>query len=224
MLAYLKKCPFETRLKMKRIRIPQPAKQVSHTFFPNNKMQVLYGLYRYSRLLEALLSAFYHHHSGTAQRQDANMYAVFAYLALFRLHELSFPQFRRLVRSQDAQKILVFVKFLFSVQNLENFCKDAWLKVPLVALLFWRTELMKSSSRVLILRGPFISPPPFQTYDREMVDSLIQGVAGWHRDGNELISSLEEKVGRRDVKHRQQARKPSHRYLRAIYELHIHTN
>lgn len=56
--------------------------------------QVFYGCVRYRRLLGVLLAAFYSRNSSTAGRDDADRYALFGYLILLRLDELSFPQFR----------------------------------------------------------------------------------------------------------------------------------
>ncbi|CAG9464653.1 unnamed protein product [Pedinophyceae sp. YPF-701] len=91
--------------------------------------QVFYGTVRYKRLIQALLAAFYHKNSGAALRADANLYSVFAYLALFRLEELTFSMFRKLVASQEPQKMYVFLHFMFTTDNLRNFCRDSWLKL-----------------------------------------------------------------------------------------------
>jgi hypothetical protein len=56
--------------------------------------QVFYGCIRYKRLLGIFISAFFHHNAGTLIRGDADMYVVYTYLALCRLEELGFPQFK----------------------------------------------------------------------------------------------------------------------------------
>lgn len=56
--------------------------------------QVFYGCVRYKRLIGAFMSAFMHHNAGTVLRGDRDMYVVYTYLALLRLEELGFPQFR----------------------------------------------------------------------------------------------------------------------------------
>jgi hypothetical protein len=56
--------------------------------------QVFYGCMRYKRLIGILISAFMHHNAGTVLRGDADMYVVYTYLALMRLEELGFGQFR----------------------------------------------------------------------------------------------------------------------------------
>ena len=62
---------------------------------------MLYGTVRYRRLIQSLLKAFYFKNAGSASRTDAHLYAVFVYLGLFRLQELTFSQFKRLVKSQE---------------------------------------------------------------------------------------------------------------------------
>lgn len=39
------------------------------------------------------------------------------------------PPRRRLVKVQDAQKMIVFMRFLFNEKNLKSYCRDEWLKV-----------------------------------------------------------------------------------------------
>lgn len=56
--------------------------------------QVLYGTVRYRKLILAFTNAFYHDCSGTALRGDIHLYSIFTYLAVLRLQELTFPQFR----------------------------------------------------------------------------------------------------------------------------------
>ena len=78
------------------------------------------------------------------------MYGCFAYLALLRLDELTFPQFRRavdcsaaaraarscsgladrrLIMAQEEQKMLVFAQFIFSAVRLRELCREEWLKI-----------------------------------------------------------------------------------------------
>ena len=45
------------------------------------------------------------------------------------LDELGWPAFERLVASQDQRAIFVFVNYLFSKHNLENWMKPEWLKI-----------------------------------------------------------------------------------------------
>jgi len=91
--------------------------------------QVFYGLYRYKKLINIFTSAFYHHNSGTVLRSDIHMYSVFTYLTILRLRELTFYPYRRLVLSQDPQKMLVFLGYIFNGDTLNKYCRDEWLKL-----------------------------------------------------------------------------------------------
>lgn len=91
--------------------------------------QVLYGLNRYAKLLKVVVSSFYFKHGHEASLTDRTLYSVFGYLAMMRLDELGWPAFERLVASQDQRAIFVFVNYLFSKHNLENWMKPEWLKI-----------------------------------------------------------------------------------------------
>eukprot|EP00218_Dolichomastix_sp_CCMP3274_P008635 CAMPEP_0170144934 /NCGR_PEP_ID=MMETSP0033_2-20121228/16248_1 /TAXON_ID=195969 /ORGANISM="Dolichomastix tenuilepis, Strain CCMP3274" /LENGTH=781 /DNA_ID=CAMNT_0010381465 /DNA_START=178 /DNA_END=2526 /DNA_ORIENTATION=- len=91
--------------------------------------QVFYGCIRFQKLLNVAMSAFYFHNSGTVLRSDVHMYTVYAYLTLLRLEELSFGQYQRLVKSQDPQKMIVFLSFVFDERVLLESCRDEWLKL-----------------------------------------------------------------------------------------------
>lgn len=91
--------------------------------------QVFYGLYRYKKLINVLITAFFHSKSGEVQRSDVNMYMVFTYVSLLRLRELTFYPYRRLILCQEPQKMVVFLSFVFNEENLNNLCKDEWLKL-----------------------------------------------------------------------------------------------
>ena len=91
--------------------------------------QVLYGVTRYAKMIDALLKSFYYNNASTALRSDVHLYTVFAYLYLLRVDELGFAGFRRLLLSQDAQKMLVLLKYQGDVRNLREWCRDEWLKL-----------------------------------------------------------------------------------------------
>jgi len=54
---------------------------------------------------------------------------VLAYLALLRLHELGFADFRMLVLSQEYFKMSVLLKFLFNEETLKEWLRPEWLKL-----------------------------------------------------------------------------------------------
>ncbi|KAF6252521.1 hypothetical protein COO60DRAFT_519370 [Scenedesmus sp. NREL 46B-D3] len=111
--------------------------------------QVVYGVTRYRRFLSCFLDSFFHHNRGTALRADAVKYRVLAYLAAFRLQELTFPTFRLLLEAQDAQKVLLLLQYLFDGERLQQTCREDWLHVydkefvdaTIASLLSWRTEV-----------------------------------------------------------------------------------
>ncbi|GMH36406.1 hypothetical protein BSKO_04274 [Bryopsis sp. KO-2023] len=122
--------------------------------------QVLYGVVRYQSLLKAFTTSFYYKNSGEVLRGDVHLYKIFAYITIFRLEELSFPQFRRLVNASDPQKMIVFLRYLFDEENLKEVMRDDWLKI----------------------------------YDKQFVDSLINGLLQWNQDIATLMEQLSDKV------------------------------
>ena len=107
-------------LAAKRITDPDDARFVQ---------QVMYGCMRYKKLLKIFLSSLYFKHGGETQRADRTLYQVLGYLALLRLHELGFAEFKALVMSQEHFKMSVFLKFLFSEENLQQWLRPEWLKL-----------------------------------------------------------------------------------------------
>ena len=91
--------------------------------------QVMYGCTRYKKMLKIFLSSLYFKHGGETQRSDYTLYMVFGYVALLRLHELGFQDFRELVLSQEFFKMSVLLKFLFSAENLTDWLRPEWIKL-----------------------------------------------------------------------------------------------
>lgn len=91
--------------------------------------QVMYGCLRYKKMLKIFLSSLYFKHSGETQRADYSLYTVIAYIALCRLHELGFAEFRNLVLSQEYLKMSVLLKFLFSEEIVMQWLRPEWLKL-----------------------------------------------------------------------------------------------
>lgn len=99
---------------------------------PDDQMfvrQVTYGVDRYKKLIKVIISSFYFKHSAEISLQDRTRYCIFAYLAMMRLDELGWPAFEKLVMSQDQRVIYVFMNFLFSAHNLQQWMKPEWLKI-----------------------------------------------------------------------------------------------
>ncbi len=90
--------------------------------------QVLYGCVRYKKALKALLTSFYYNNGATTSRGDYTKYMVLSYLALYRLEELGMPGFSQIVYSQAAEKMHVFLSYLFDIPTIEKWVKDEWIK------------------------------------------------------------------------------------------------
>ena len=62
----------------------------------------------------------------TTNRNDSTLYHIFAYLIIFRLDELPFQEFKKIITTQDPVKMNVFLTFLFDLPNLTTVVKPAW--------------------------------------------------------------------------------------------------
>jgi ferritin-like protein len=52
---------------------------------------------------------------------------IFGYITFFRLEELAIDDYRRLVFSQDAVKMNVFLQFLFNAEGLREHVRSEWM-------------------------------------------------------------------------------------------------
>ena len=52
---------------------------------------------------------------------------IFGYLSFFRLEELAIEDYKKLVCSQDAVKMNVFLQFVFNTDNLRQFVREEWM-------------------------------------------------------------------------------------------------
>jgi len=64
---------------------------------------------------------------GSINRNDATLYQIFAYLSFFRLDELSPADYRKLVTSQEATKMHVFMQFAFNADQLREHLREEWM-------------------------------------------------------------------------------------------------
>jgi hypothetical protein len=64
---------------------------------------------------------------GSINRNDATLYQIFAYLSFFRLDELSPADYRKLVTSQEATKMQVFMQFAFNADQLREHLREEWM-------------------------------------------------------------------------------------------------
>jgi hypothetical protein len=57
------------------------------------------------------------------------LYLILAYLTIFRLEELTFPEYRKFIESQEPDKMSVFISYVFDVSRLASSVKWDWLKI-----------------------------------------------------------------------------------------------
>ena len=67
--------------------------------------------------------------SSSTNRNDNVLYQIFGYLTFFRLEELALEDYRRLVFSQDAVKMNVFLQFLFNSEALREHVREEWMNI-----------------------------------------------------------------------------------------------
>ena len=91
--------------------------------------QVVFGVARYTNMLNSVIKALFHYCGGVVLRKDRPTYRVFSYLAILRLDELGPENFSMLVTSQPAQKMLPFLEFLFNEKYLKDDLTQEWLHV-----------------------------------------------------------------------------------------------
>jgi hypothetical protein len=101
---------------------------------------VCYGWLKEKAVIDLFISNFYADNAACVLRSDLIMYAVFAYLALFRLEEMGFQRFKEFTMTQDPTKIYNFASYLFdkvrSVSDSASFaCSTLVLFLPLRLLL-----------------------------------------------------------------------------------------
>ena len=72
---------------------------------------------------------FFEKNSGSTNRNDNILYQIFAYLSFFRLDELSPADYRKLVMSQEAQKMHVFMQFAFNAETLREWLREPWMSL-----------------------------------------------------------------------------------------------
>jgi hypothetical protein len=65
--------------------------------------------------------------SSSTNRNDSTLYLIFGYLTFFRLEELAIEDYRKLVLSQDAVKMNVFLQFVFNTDNLRQYVREEWM-------------------------------------------------------------------------------------------------
>eukprot|EP00126_Sphaerothecum_destruens_P008600 Sdes_comp20270_c0_seq1m13812 len=142
--------------------------------------EVFSGSIRHKKPVDVLIQRFYNEDK-SCMRVDRSLYFVVAYLALFRLDELGFPQFKKLVKSQDSEKMHKLLKFLFKKDTIENFLTHEWYgiydksfvdtklrfpllkRVPQIEPLISKLDDQRKSQMILEKsKQPPTKPEPFQ--------------------------------------------------------------
>lgn len=83
--------------------------------------QIFYGYERYKGFLQALNSVIFNlRKQQTNKKNDSTLFAVFSYLICFRMDELPFNEFRKMVLAQDMVKMNVLLSFLFDFDTLQQ--------------------------------------------------------------------------------------------------------
>ncbi|CAD8115410.1 unnamed protein product [Paramecium sonneborni] len=88
--------------------------------------QVFSGVQRYEEFLKILTKTMFTLLSSTTNRNDATLYHIFSYLILFRLDELPYNEFKKMVNEQDPVKMNVLLQFLFDIDKIITHIKPLW--------------------------------------------------------------------------------------------------
>ena len=89
--------------------------------------QIFYGCERYRAFLKASNNAIFSQFSSTTNRKnDSTLFAIFTYIICFRMDELPFTEFKKIILSQDPVKINVLLTFIFNLEGLRTSVFQQW--------------------------------------------------------------------------------------------------
>ena len=89
--------------------------------------QVFYGTERYRGFLKATNNFIFNRFSASTNRKnDGTFFAIFTYLICFRMDELPFTEFKKIILSQDQVKMNVLFSFIFDFELLRNELFPLW--------------------------------------------------------------------------------------------------
>ena len=91
--------------------------------------QVFYGCTRYQDFLKVFIKVFFEKNPVGSNRNDSVRYMIFAYMSFFRLEELSFEDYRKLVLSQQPEKMHQFMQFLWNAEELRTNVRQQWMEL-----------------------------------------------------------------------------------------------
>ncbi|XP_028391310.1 cilia- and flagella-associated protein 99-like [Dendronephthya gigantea] len=92
-------------------------------------IEVFSGCVRHESITKVVVDAYYVKDGKNCLRTDKNLYTVLCYLVLFRLEELGVGYLRKLVATQDVNKMFRFFKFFLDEKNIKTWMADEWCKL-----------------------------------------------------------------------------------------------
>jgi len=91
--------------------------------------QVFFGTYRYEEFIKAFNTILFKRYPAETNRNDAPVNGIFIYLVCFRLNELPFEEFKKMVQSQNPVKMNTLFQLLFNIELLNQHVRDEWCKL-----------------------------------------------------------------------------------------------
>ncbi|KAJ1460387.1 hypothetical protein M885DRAFT_477920 [Pelagophyceae sp. CCMP2097] len=92
--------------------------------------EVLYGAIGRKAALKAFMVCFFHDRAAKVLRSDYTLYMILAYLAIFRLKELTVCEFKKFAAAVDADKMTQFLTYAFDAEKLRTSgVARAWAKI-----------------------------------------------------------------------------------------------
>lgn len=88
--------------------------------------EVFLGMLRYAKLLNMTVDGLFERHKASVVRTDRTRYTILTLLAVYKMEELGFSSFRKLVLSQPSHKMLVWLGYMFDEQILNQWFPEQW--------------------------------------------------------------------------------------------------
>ena len=91
--------------------------------------QIFYGCIRYQDFLKVFTKIFFERNPVGTNRNDMTLFTIFAYLSFFRLEEIAIEDYRKLVMSQEPNKMHVLLWFVFDSEKLRENMRIHWMEI-----------------------------------------------------------------------------------------------
>ena len=91
--------------------------------------QIFYGCIRYQDFLKVFTKVLFERYPVGTNRNDITLYQIFAYLSFFRLEEIAIEDYRKLVMSQEPNKMHVLLQFTFDAEKLRETMREPWMEI-----------------------------------------------------------------------------------------------